>query len=329
MFGTAAQPLVSIIIPVYNAEDYLNESMRSVLMQTYKNLEIICIDDGSVDNSRALLEKLASDDQRISVISVENKGAGNARNLGMDKAKGKYILFFDADDVLRKDMIRTLVKTAEKNNPDIVLFGYYKFADGKKIRTDFSAKTLKVPMNRIISPDTVSDRLFQADHGMPWNKFYNAGFLRSSKIRFQELKNTNDEFFSRITTVSAGRIFFLGKVLIGYRVGNKKSLRGDADRNILECTRALLAIHDELRVRGCLDEYSDTFKKLVGYVIMLKLRSASDPDAFAELAREVSDNTFRLCEMDEDHLEECYKEAYRALLSKDFTKAGQELERLM
>ena len=328
MFGKDSKALVSIIIPVYNAEDYLKESLRSVLNQSYKNLEIICVDDGSSDESPALLQNFKQADPRIKVITVENGGAGVARNRGMEEAKGDYIYFFDADDILNKNMIRTLVRTAEKHDTDIVLFGYYKFNKANKIHVDFSPKTLKVPLNKAVAPGDIADRLFQADHGMPWNKFYNLGFLRDSGVKFQALKNTNDELFSRITTVSAGRILFLRKDFIGYRVGNKSSLRGNAGKNVLDCTRAMYAIHDELIERGVFDKYSDTYKKLVGYVIMLKLCAIDDNDAFNDLASEITGNTIKYCEMDEDHLEECYKAAYRALLSGDFAKVKSELERL-
>lgn len=299
MFGKDSNPLVSIIIPVYNAEDYLEESLCSVLDQSYKNLEVICVDDGSTDGSPALLQKFEQSDSRVRVITVVNGGAGVARNRGMEESKGDYIFFFDADDCVKKNMIRTLVKTSVRHDTDIVLFGYYKFDGKNKMHVDFSAKTLKVPLNRVIAPSDISDRLFQADHGMPWNKFYKSEFLRSTGIRFQALNNTNDEFFSRLTTVSAKRMLFLDKVLVGYRVGDKRSLHGNANRNILDCTRALMAVHDELKVRGNYDMYRTTYRKLCGYVLELKLSAADDPEAYNALKKEISENTLKYCELDE------------------------------
>ena len=315
-------------MPVFNAERFLEGSLRSVTGQSYGNLEIICVDDGSTDYSAAVIQRLALTDDRIRLLSRENGGAGAARNLGLDEAKGEYIFFFDSDDLLHRNAVRTLVKTAEKNNTDIVLFGYYKFSEDKKIRTDFSAKTLKVPLNKVISPRDISGCLYQADHGMPWNKFYKTDFLKKTGVRFQTLKNTNDEFFSRITVVEAERILFMNRKFVGYRVGNKNSLRGNADVNILDCTYALSAVHDELKKRGYYDTYLDTYRKLAGYVVMLKLLAIEDKDAFEVFVTEVSENTLHSCEIDEDHLEDIYKGLYRALLSKDVNKAATETKKI-
>ena len=326
MFALVKEPLVSIVMPVYNAEDHLRETRGSLTEQSYKNLEIICVDDGSTDGSTALIEELAGHDPRIRIVSQENSGAGAARNLGMDETKGDYVFFFDADDILRKDAIKTLVKTAEKSGADIVLFGHYRFSDNGKIRTDYSAKVLNVPMNRCILPRDISDRLFQADNGMPWNKFFDAGFLRKTGVRFQTLKNTNDEFFSRLTTVQADKIIFLNKRFVGYRVGNDRSLRGNAGSNYLDCTKALYAIHDELKLKGYYETYEDTYKKLAGYIVMLKLLAIEDRDAFGAFAGEVSANTIKLCEMDEEHLEEKYRGVFRALIAGDTEKAYLEIK---
>ena len=324
MFGTINEPLVSIVIPVYNAEDYLEESLGTVVSQSYRNLEIICVDDSSTDNSLLLIKKMMQEDPRISLVTQENHGAGAARNLGMKEAKGEYILFFDADDVLKKKAIETAVRAAVKHDADIVLYGYYKFTGSRKIQADFSAKKLKVPMNRKIAPADISDRLFQCDHGMPWNKLYKTEFLRGTGVEFQKLRNTNDEFFSRLTTVQAGSMVFLDKILVGYRVGNKGSLHGNADRNILDCTCALRAIHDELKNRGYYETYQTTYKKLAGYIIMLKLIAIDDHEMFRLFADEVSKNVIDSCEMDEGFLEDKYKAAFRALKAGDIEKAERE-----
>ena len=328
MSANVNDPLVSIVMPVYNAECFLEEALCSVTEQSYKHLEIICVDDGSTDGSASLIRRFMQGDDRIRILSRKNGGAGAARNQGMEEARGEYVLFFDADDLLHKNAIGSLVKTAAKNDTDIVLFGYYKFSDGKKICTEHCAKILKVSMNNVISPEDIADRLFQADNGMPWNKFYKTDFLKKTGIRFQHLKNTNDEFFSRITTVEAKRILFLNRAFAGYRVGNKNSLRGNADSSILDCTRALTAIHDELKLRGYYDTYADTYKKLAGYVIMLKLLAIEDKNAFDTFVKEVCDNTLEKCGVDEAHLEDGYKGIYRALLSKDVAKITDEIDKL-
>lgn len=106
--------LVSIVMPIYNAENYLKDSLDSLISQKYKNLEIICVDDGSTDNSLRILENYKRIDDRIKILKQKNQFAGVARNNGLDHANGKYIMFLDSDDIFEKSMISNLVKKAEK-----------------------------------------------------------------------------------------------------------------------------------------------------------------------------------------------------------------------
>ena len=112
--------LVSVIIPVYNAERYLNECIQSVLNNTYSNFELLCIDDGSTDKSLEILKKFACLDSRIKIITKKNGGVSSARNIGLHNCHGDYVMFLDADDYLTQDCIETLIDELKKNNADIV-----------------------------------------------------------------------------------------------------------------------------------------------------------------------------------------------------------------
>jgi len=126
--------LVSVIIPVYNVENYLNRCVESVINQTYKNLEIILIDDGSTDNSGEICDKLKKKDDRIIVIHKENGGLSSARNAGIDIAKGKYITFIDSDDFVDVSTIDKSIKKMKNNNADILVFNrYYYYENGNKL----------------------------------------------------------------------------------------------------------------------------------------------------------------------------------------------------
>ena len=114
-------PLVSIIMPIYNTEDYLAEALDSVIKQTYKNIEIICINDGSADNSLQILEEYAEKDNRIRIHSQENKGLPATKNVGVSLAQGKFVTFVDSDDTISSNTIETSVKIAEETNCDIVV----------------------------------------------------------------------------------------------------------------------------------------------------------------------------------------------------------------
>ena len=120
-------PLVSVIVPVYNSAKYLVECLDSILNQTLTEIEVICIDDGSTDESLRILERYASCDSRVHILKQENKGAGAARNLGLAVAKGKYLSFLDSDDLFYPNMLKHAYLNAEKYSSDIVIFSYNKF----------------------------------------------------------------------------------------------------------------------------------------------------------------------------------------------------------
>lgn len=118
-------PIISVIVPIYNVEKYIHRCVDSILNQTYKNLEIILVDDGSPDNCRKIADKYQSSDSRVKSIHKENGGLSDARNYGMKYATGEYVLFVDSDDWLKKEMIETLYNLSIKNNADIVQSGFY------------------------------------------------------------------------------------------------------------------------------------------------------------------------------------------------------------
>ena len=116
---------ISVIIPVYNAERYLSACLDSVIEQSYKNLDIILIDDGSTDNSGKICDEYSIKDKRIKVIHKKNEGVSVARNTGLDVATGKWISFVDSDDIIETDLYQNIISELEKNNPDLFIFNFY------------------------------------------------------------------------------------------------------------------------------------------------------------------------------------------------------------
>ena len=139
--------LISVIIPVYNVEQYLCECVDSVINQTYKNLEIILVDDGSTDSSGKICDDYAHKDERISVIHQKNSGLSGARNTGIDNASGDYIYFLDSDDYIDPNALESLIVIAEKNSSDIVFFDAISFADTK----DFTVKQNYIRKNKYLT----------------------------------------------------------------------------------------------------------------------------------------------------------------------------------
>ena len=118
--------VVSVIVPIYNIERYINRCIDSILDQTYTLLEIILVDDGSTDNCSQICDDYAKKDQRIIVIHKKNSGLSDARNSGIEVAHGDYLMFVDGDDWIRKDMISLLIRSVQKNNVKLGMCGYYK-----------------------------------------------------------------------------------------------------------------------------------------------------------------------------------------------------------
>lgn len=119
-------PKISIIVPIYNVEKYLQKCVDSILCQTYKNLEIILVNDGSPDNCPAICDEYAKKDKRIKVIHKQNGGVSSARNAGLDVATGKYVQFVDSDDWVEPEYSKTMINLIEENNCDLGICGYIK-----------------------------------------------------------------------------------------------------------------------------------------------------------------------------------------------------------
>ena len=132
------QALISVIIPVYNVEEYLHECIDSVLNQTYQNFEIILVDDGSTDSSGTICDEYVDKDDRVSVVHQKNTGPSKTRNIGLENATGKYIYFLDSDDYIEKNTLELLINTAESNDADLVFFDALSFADdGSEVKQGY------------------------------------------------------------------------------------------------------------------------------------------------------------------------------------------------
>jgi glycosyltransferase involved in cell wall biosynthesis len=216
-----ANPKVSVIIAVYNTEEYLKQCLDSVCNQTLKGIEIICVNDGSSDGSLSILEEYASKDKRIIVISQENQGAGAARNVGLEIAKGKYVAFVDSDDWVELNMLENLYARAEEANADIVLHSYRTFyGDLEQFRNNnrFDMELLKV--SDIFSYKCAPE-IFKICMVNVTTKFYNRLFIVSKeKLRFQNLFTCNDVYFGYGSILLADKITSVNGYFYNYRVVN-------------------------------------------------------------------------------------------------------------
>ena len=214
---------ISVIIPVYNVEKTLCQCLDSVINQTYKDLEIICVNDCSTDNSAEILEEYKSKDLRIVVLNNDvNIGLGLTRNHGMQKATGEYVHFLDSDDWMELDAYETLVENLE-NNPDVVCFLWNNIdvSNGKirveKFKKDFS------PTNFEKNPEIIEDWGVSV-----WHRLYKREYLNFNKICFNDYKCMEDVEYIYKVLATANVVNFINKPLINYRINNPQSLIGKA-----------------------------------------------------------------------------------------------------
>lgn len=211
---------ISVIVPVYNVESYLCECMDSIIGQSHRNLEIICVNDGSTDNSLQILKDYQSRDGRIKIIDQKNKGVSSARNRGVEIAKGKYISFVDPDDFLEFNAYETALSKI-KNDVDILIWGYKAFpnASGWWINAGKSPNT--------IYQDRSVDAFFDGGSVsvIVWNKLYSNKMLKKNALKFNNsLKMSEDVEFNMLSFVRLKKIQFIDNKLYNYRVKRKNSL---------------------------------------------------------------------------------------------------------
>jgi glycosyltransferase involved in cell wall biosynthesis len=245
---------VSVIIPVYNVERYLRECLDSIIAQTYDDIEIICINDDSTDESLAILEEYGAIDKRIVIVSQENIGVAGARDAGLRVAKGKYIAFVDSDDYIDKDAIKQLVDMAEMSKSDIVMFPFSVFNDANPtpIKNNGSLKMELLPPTTVFSRKNCPDRLFVLTTPNVWNKFFRRLFLTENSLEFGLLRYAEDYSFSAIALAVAERITWLDDPLYYYRQRADSLTANRVDP--LQFRDAFASLYQRLNEIGVFDE---------------------------------------------------------------------------
>ena len=214
-------PKVSIIIPVYNTEQYLRQCLDSVINQTFKDIEIICINDNSTDGSYNILKEYADKDDRFVVINLtETKEQGNARNEGLKTARGKYITFVDSDDWVRNDFIEVLYNEIERNGLDFVSASQYIYDNIQKQIVDVKPVSAKVLNEYNIEKLLIPKGEFSI---IPvWQKIYKKQFLDDNKIKFK-LCWHEDNVFLFETLIKTTKIKFIDDKIYFYRINRQNS----------------------------------------------------------------------------------------------------------
>lgn len=255
---------ISIIMPVYNAEKFLSETLDSILKQSFVEWELICIDDSSTDSTFDILNQYQRKDNRITILTNSNrKGAGYTRNRGIKEAKGKYLSFLDGDDIFDEDMLAAAFEHAEKNDVDIEMF------NGKHVPSETIHNKLYMIhgeeykeryCKRTFSVKEYEPYEFLNWTLAPWNKLYRREFIISNELEFQSLPCSNDVYFVSMALMLAKRIHVLDdKRVMVYVRDHFEPSRISYSRDPMCTYLALEKIATDLRNRGEMDNLYQHF----------------------------------------------------------------------
>ena len=263
---------VSVIIPVYNAEEHLKECLDSIINQTLKDIEIICVDDGSTDTSLQILNSYAQNDERIQVLTQQNKFAGVARNTGLSAANGNYYVFLDSDDFFEPDLLELEYAKCEEYNADIAVCAADKFDNKTK---EFQPAPWLLDLSLIkeepFSKDSVSN-IYGVSAANPWTKMFSSEFVKKHGLQFQALQRSNDAFFVLTSLALAKRIVAVDKVLVHYRVGQTTNLQSNTTTTDSFC-KALSEVKRHLEKCNEFEKVEQSFANIVLAQIQYNLSS--------------------------------------------------------
>lgn len=302
---------ISVVIPVYNAEPYLQKNIGDLLQQTYRNFELIYVNDGSIDDSLRILQNYQEIDGRIRVIDQKNAGAGNARNTGFSYVTGEYVLFLDADDRFSPKLLERAVSGAETRGTDVLIFdaGCFDAASGEEIFSDWIVKRDKLPVKKVFRYFDLPEDIFTFSHNVAWNKLFRVSFLRGNHLLFQEVPHTNDTLFMCMALVKAERIAFLDEKLIYYRQNSVGSLtgRGVRQANPLCVCEVLSAIQEELKKAHIYNSVWKSFANLSAEQLLWNLE-VLEGEAFSSLFRKIKISLLRLYDITQLEKDEFLRE---------------------
>lgn len=252
------QPLVSILVPIYNVEEYLTECLTSIINQTLKNIEIICINDGSTDNSLNIIKSFMKNDSRIKLINKSNSGYGDSMNQGLSQTYGKYVGIVESDDIADLKMFEELYSLAIKNSfPDIIKSNYFSYWSTDKKRYYEESLPRKLT-NKVFKPLNLID-IFKAGPSI-WSAIYKNNFLKNHNILFNTTPGASyqDTSFNFKTLYYCETMFCTRKAFLNYRQDNINSSVNNKEK--------IYCICDEYKVIENCIKPNDKIKPLLLYI---------------------------------------------------------------
>lgn len=273
------EPKVSVIIPVYNVEKYLRECLDSVLGQTLKDIEVICVDDGSTDSSLDILREYEQKDPRVKVLTQPNTNAGAARNHGLRHAKGKYLSFLDSDDFFDSAMLKKAYERCEKDKLEVVVFRSDHFIqDTKKYQPiPWTLRNELLPDKQVFSFQEIRKDRLKCFVGWAWDKLFLREFVQKNQLTFQEQRTTNDMFFTFAALSQAQRIGVMQDVLAHQRKNSTGTLSVTREKSWDCFYHALMKVRDYFQQQGSWAWMEQDFRNYAVHAAMWNLSTIAEP----------------------------------------------------
>ncbi len=273
---------VSVIIPVYNASLYIRQCLDSVTGQSLKDIEIICVDDGSTDDSLDILREYQNADPRLKVMSQKNSFAGAARNNGMSQAEGKYLVFWDSDDFFNETALEKLYAKCEEDQAEAAVCGAQRFSDDTQKAVHFEGylRRAMLPEKTPFAFEDIKDYIFNFTCEAAWNKMFLRSFIEEQGLRFHETRNGNDLYFTMMALTQAKKITVVPEDLVFYRRQQKNSLVSSIDKSALSVFKEWILLKQDLEKKNIDCERS--FHNKIISVIRYNLQLSTSAKAFNE-----------------------------------------------
>lgn len=282
-------PLVSVIVPVYNAKKHLRECLDSIVGQTLEAIEIICVDDGSTDGSLDILQEYAAADSRFTVLTQTNQYAGTARNNGIDLARGKYLVFWDSDDFFDPTALEKMYRQCETDSADICVCGARQFFQdtGKVFHGPMYLVKKQVPAKRPFNRKTIPIHILTFTTMVVWNKMFRRDFVVGENLRYAGSRSNNDVEFAVCALCVAKAITVVEEDLVTYRRNQGTALTNNLEKTALDPVKTWVATRRALEHRRALPRIS--FTSRVSASITYMLRNMASYEGFKTVATYLRD----------------------------------------
>lgn len=257
---------VSIIVPVYNVEKYVARCLDSCINQTFEDLEIICVNDGSTDRSLEILEAYARLDSRVKFVTKGNGGLSSARNTGVEIAQGEYILYVDSDDYISSTTVERVYNNAKQNDSDVVIFDYYCLRTDPRECESLTIEPLgNKYVNSTFNADSVGAEVYKYIPVCAWVKLYRADLLKNNGIIFDEGLLYEDISYWAKVFVKAKRISYFNEPLYAYMVGRNNQIMARNDEKLFD----IIKIYEIVEKVFKDSEYFDKYKSSIDILMMM------------------------------------------------------------